>query len=106
MNSLTRKTTAIPNNNLSLQLQHIGLRALPDRLDDFLAHASKARWSPRQLLEQLAQAEITERSRRSDHMHCTAPLLSRDKYGLYTTLLVKAAPALLRPAEVQTHGGL
>jgi hypothetical protein len=32
-------------------------------LDDFLVRATKARWSPRQILEQLAQKE--ERSRRS-----------------------------------------
>ena len=37
----------------------------PRELDDFLARATKARWSPRQMLEQLAQAEIAERSRRS-----------------------------------------
>ena len=53
------------SNSLSAQLQQIGLRALPAQLDDFLAHAAKARWSPHQILEQLAQVEITERSRRS-----------------------------------------
>jgi DNA replication protein DnaC len=52
-------------NSLAAQLQQIGLRALPGELDDFLARATKARWSPRVLLEQLAQAEIAERSRRS-----------------------------------------
>ena len=57
--------TMTPMNNLAAQLQQIGLRALPAELDDFLARATKARWSPRVLLEQLAQAEIAERSRRS-----------------------------------------
>jgi DNA replication protein DnaC len=57
--------TTIPSNSLPAQLQQIGLRALPAQLDDFLAHATKARWSPHQILEQLAQAEISERSRRS-----------------------------------------
>src|SRR3984885_1299186 len=57
--------TTIKNNSLSSQLQQIGLRALPAQLDDFLARAAKARWSPHQLLEQLAQEEIAERSRRS-----------------------------------------
>jgi DNA replication protein DnaC len=52
-------------NNLALQLQQIGLRALPPNLDDFLARAMKGRWSPHVLLEQLAQAEAEERSRRS-----------------------------------------
>jgi DNA replication protein DnaC len=53
------------NHSLLAQLQQIGLRALPVQLDDFLARAAKARWSPHQILEQLAQAEIAERSRRS-----------------------------------------
>ena len=64
MNSPALKTTT-PSNSLAAQLQQIGLRALPAQLDDFLARASKARWSPHQILEQLAQAEISERSRRS-----------------------------------------
>ena len=64
MNSPATGTT-IPINSLAAQLQQIGLRALPAELDDFLARATKARWSPRVLLEQLAQAEIAERSRRS-----------------------------------------
>jgi DNA replication protein DnaC len=51
--------------SLAAQLQQIGLRAVPAELDDFLARAIKARWSPRVLLEQLAQAEAAERSRRS-----------------------------------------
>ena len=56
----TNRSTSLP-----AQLQQIGLRALPAQLDDFLARAAKARWSPHQILEQLAQAEIAERSRRS-----------------------------------------
>ncbi len=64
MSSPTLKTTT-PSSSLSVQLQQIGLRALHDNLDDFLARAAKARWSPHQILEQLAQAEIGERSRRS-----------------------------------------
>jgi DNA replication protein DnaC len=67
MNSLTTTTpkTATPMNNLAQQLHHIGLRDLPAHLDDFLAHATQARWSPHQLLEHMAQAEAEERSRRS-----------------------------------------
>src|ERR1017187_5066813 len=40
-------------------------RVLPANLDDFLARATKARWSPHQMLEQLVQSEAAERSRRS-----------------------------------------
>jgi len=64
MNSPAIETT-IPTNSLPAQLQQIGLRSLPANLDDFLARATKARWSPRQILEQLVQAEADERSRRS-----------------------------------------
>lgn len=65
MNSPAPLQTTTPSHSLSAQLQHIGLRALPAQLDDFLARAAKARWSPHQMLEQLAQVEIAERSRRS-----------------------------------------
>jgi len=54
-----------PINNLAAQLQQIGLRAVPTELDDFIARATKGRWSPSMLLEQLAQAEAEDRSRRS-----------------------------------------
>jgi DNA replication protein DnaC len=64
MNSPATATTT-PMNSLSAQLQQIGLRAVPADLDDFLARATKARWSPRQILEQLVQSEAAERSRRS-----------------------------------------
>ena len=64
MNSPAAKTTT-PSPSLSTQLQQIGLRAVPTQLDDFLAHAAKARWSPHQILEHMVQAEIAERSRRS-----------------------------------------
>ena len=64
MNSPTT-TTMTPMNNLAAQLGQVGLRALPANLDDFVARATKGRWSPRMLLEQLAQAEAEDRSRRS-----------------------------------------
>lgn len=66
MNSPALTTTpTTPTNSLSAQLHQIGLRAVPANLDDFLARATKARWSPHVLLEQLAQAEAAERSCRS-----------------------------------------
>jgi len=54
-----------PATDLATQLSQIGLRALPTELDDFLARATKGRWSPHQILEQMAQAETAERARRS-----------------------------------------
>jgi len=65
MNSLAPKTTTTPSNSLSSQLQQIGLCALPTQLDDFIARATKSRWSAHQILEQLVKAEGAERSRRS-----------------------------------------
>jgi len=64
MNSPVTTTTPMMN-NLSTQMEQIGLRALPANLDDFLARATKGRWSPHMLLEQLVQAEAEERARRS-----------------------------------------
>jgi len=58
-------TTNHPRNSLVAQLEQIGLRVLPANLDDFLARATRAHWSPLMLLEQLAQAETEDRSRRS-----------------------------------------
>ena len=63
MSSPNRTTT--PINSLAAQLRQIGMCAIPAELDDFLARATKARWSPRQLLVQLGQIEADERSRRS-----------------------------------------
>lgn len=63
MNSPNRTTT--PINSLAAQLRQIGMCAIPAGLDDFLARATKARWSPRQVLEQMGQMEADERSRRS-----------------------------------------
>ena len=47
-----------PNHNLREQLERIGLHTVAAQLDDMLAHATEQRWSPRQLLEQLAQIEV------------------------------------------------
>jgi len=60
MNSRTRTTTT-PSNSLPAQLEQIGLHALAGELNDFLARATKQRWSPRQVLEHLAQTEVAER---------------------------------------------
>ena len=58
-------TTNHPRNSLAAQMEQIGLRALAANLDDFLARVTRSHWSPLMLLEQLAQAEAEDRSRRS-----------------------------------------
>jgi DNA replication protein DnaC len=54
-----------PTHNLADQLTQIGLKALAQNLDDFIAQATKGRWSAHMLLERLSQLEGRERSRRS-----------------------------------------
>lgn len=61
MNSLNAPETI----DLSAQLNRIGLSATATTLDDFIARATKARWSPRQILEEVYQVESRERARRS-----------------------------------------
>jgi len=53
------------NTELVEQLARLGLSRTAEDLDDVLARASKRRWSPRVLLEELAREEIAERERRS-----------------------------------------
>ena len=65
MNSPAPKITTPMSNSLSAQLQQIGLCAVPAQLDDFIARATKARWSAHQILEQVVKTESAERSRRS-----------------------------------------
>ena len=70
---MATKAMTMTSNNLSAQLaqelkahfRQIGLCALPAELDDFIARATKARWSAHQILEELTKAETGERSRRS-----------------------------------------
>jgi DNA replication protein DnaC len=64
MSSPIRATTTL-SNSLSAQLEQIGLHTLAAGVDDFLARATKQRWSPRQILEHLALTEVAERAHRS-----------------------------------------
>jgi DNA replication protein DnaC len=52
-------------NDLNSKLDKIGLRAMSNNLDDFIARATTGRWSPHMLLEQLSEMEAEDRSRRS-----------------------------------------
>jgi len=58
-------TMTIPNHDLVAHLEQIGLKAVAQNLDDFIARATKGRWSPRLLLEELSQIESRERARLS-----------------------------------------
>ncbi len=74
MNSLT--TT---NNDLTQQLLRIGLRATSQGLDDLLARAIKQKWSPRQLLEEIARSEVSEKAARNLKRRLGAARLGRFK---------------------------
>lgn len=59
MNSTTTSS------ELSRQLRQIGLRATAEGLDDLMARASKQRWSPQQMLEEIARQETGEKAARN-----------------------------------------
>ena len=61
----TPKKIPNPNNDLAGQLQQLGLVVTANSLDDLLARASTQRWSPRQLLEEVARSENQDAARRS-----------------------------------------
>lgn len=58
-------TMTIPNHDFVSHLAQIGLKAIAQNLNDFIARATKGRWSPQVLLEELYQIESRERSRLS-----------------------------------------
>ena len=60
----TLNKTPIPTNDLAGQLKQLGLLLTADSLDDLLARAATGRWSPRQLLEEIARSETQDRARR------------------------------------------
>lgn len=53
------------SSDLKTTLVDVGLRGLEASLDDFVARASKGRWSPIQQLEELVRIETLDRARRS-----------------------------------------
>jgi DNA replication protein DnaC len=54
-----------PNTDLATALAQLGLRRLAEDLADFIARATKSRWSPTQLLEEMSRLELEDRARRS-----------------------------------------
>jgi len=67
MSSLAATTTKMMTNatDLVARLIKVGLVAMAHALDDFLARATKGRWSPAQILEEIARLEEVDRTRRS-----------------------------------------
>ncbi len=65
MSSLAATTTMTNVADLVARLTRVGLVAIAHALDDFLARATKSRWSPAQILEEIARLEEIDRTRRS-----------------------------------------
>jgi len=61
---MSSPATTIPTNDLPRQLAHIGLHATASSCDDFIARATKGRWTAHTMLEELARSEMLERGRR------------------------------------------
>ncbi len=75
----SRVSTTMKKTDLTEQLHALGLLRTAEDLDDFLARATKQRFSPQVLLEELARQEIAERERRSLERRLHAARLGRFK---------------------------
>jgi DNA replication protein DnaC len=75
----TRKRTPIPNDDLAAQLNYLGLLVTAQGLNDLVARASTGRWSPRQLLKEIARSEIQDLARRSLERRLAQARLGRFK---------------------------
>lgn len=69
----------IMSDDLPEQLRQIGLRATAEGLDDLLAHAIKQKWSHRQLLEEIARLESSDKAARNLQRRLGAARLGRFK---------------------------
>ncbi len=74
----TTTTPTIKTADLATALQALGLWRIAEELDDFVARATKARWSVVQILAELARLEAQERARRSCERR-----LSRSRVGRF-----------------------
>ncbi len=79
MNSPKTLKNPNPNNDLAAQLKHLGLLLTAESLDDLMARAATQRWSPRQLLEQIACSETEDLARRSLERRLAQARLGRFK---------------------------
>jgi DNA replication protein DnaC len=77
LSDTTTKTASTPD--LPGLLGAIGLRRIADDLDDFVARATKARWSAVQQLEEVVRLETQERAKRSVERRLSRAHLGRYK---------------------------
>jgi DNA replication protein DnaC len=79
MNSPKIPKTLRTNDELAAQLRRLDLLVTAQGLDDLLARASTQRWSPRQLLEEVARSETQDLARRSLERRLAQARLGRFK---------------------------
>ena len=73
----TTKTAA--TSDLATALRTLGLRRIADELPDFVARATRSRWSAVQMLEEAARLEAMERARASGERRLARARLGRFK---------------------------
>jgi DNA replication protein DnaC len=73
------KKIPTPSSDLVAQLKQLGLVLTADSLDDLVARAATGRWSPRQLLEEMARPETEAAARRSLERRLALAKLDRFK---------------------------
>ena len=71
--------TPLPNNDVKAQLEQIGLALTAQQLEDLVSRATTGRWSPRQLLEEMARSEAADQARRSLERRLAQARLGRFK---------------------------
>jgi DNA replication protein DnaC len=76
---MTTSVNQNPKTDLKSQLAQLGLNTTASILDDFVARAIKARWSPQAILEELAATELRERAHRSLERRITRSRIGRFK---------------------------
>lgn len=79
MPSASRTTTTATTKDLADALRALGLLRTAEDLVDFIARATRSRWSVAQILEQLARVEAEDRSRRSVERRLARSHLGRFK---------------------------
>jgi DNA replication protein DnaC len=73
--------TTPKSTELAAEFAQVGLVAISDNLEDFLARVIKARLSPRQILEEIARIELAEKTQRSLQRR-----LERARLGRFKTM--------------------
>jgi DNA replication protein DnaC len=79
MTSFRAAAPTITGTELPAQLSQVGLLGLAEGLEDFLARATKARLSHRQLIEELVRLELSEGAKRSLERRLARSRLGRFK---------------------------